>query len=548
MAIKLFTYESLGSTSDQAAALLRAGEAAPPFAVLARHQLAGRGRRGEVWQSGVGNLFLTLALPMPAAVAATPGQQTCLPLWSGVLVAKLIAEQFKVRLTLKWPNDLLFAGAKVGGLLLETAPMAAAGTPAVLVGIGLNLGQSPRLTGDDQATSLGDILGRSIDPQLVGPWLAEAFASAFAHCNPATLAAEYEAFATGMGQVWTDGTAYAAAQGLAADGGLQLSPFGATEPLTLTSVQHGWRWLYQGAGTAPLLVADCGNSATKLGLFTGGRSGELSLSMAVPHGDTLALAAALSRLAAPLPTSAQAGRWPLWTLAVSAQATAELTAAASRCGLEVRLIPKRPVRRHGELPHGYDLTQLGIDRLALVEALLEATAAERHPRQGESIVVGIAAGTATTVDVVRDDGLHLGGLILPGLGTGLAALHQAAPRLPRLTPALPPMGDGGSSATFAGRPGGLGQQTTEAMTFGMLHMTIGAVERVLRDLATGVGGRTPLPLAQNGIVLTGGYGALLAPWLGGRYEPDLILRGARVLALGGVVPPSPHSDQEGQAP
>jgi len=101
--------------------------------LAAEEQTAGRGRRGRRWHSapGAGVTFsLARSLNRPAREAAG------LPLVAGVAVARALRGLGATQAALKWPNDLVVAGAKLGGILVETRSQGRA-TRAV-IGIGLN--------------------------------------------------------------------------------------------------------------------------------------------------------------------------------------------------------------------------------------------------------------------------------------------------------------------------------------------------------------------------------------------------------------------------
>lgn len=138
----------VGSTSDRAAALVRAGRALPAL-VVADRQTAGRGRRGRRWASdSPWGLWFTVARAAPrtppevADGAALPGEPKpapkdaagTLPLRIGLAVARALESVAPgVHVQVKWPNDILVAGRKLGGVLCERA------AGAVVAGIGLNL-------------------------------------------------------------------------------------------------------------------------------------------------------------------------------------------------------------------------------------------------------------------------------------------------------------------------------------------------------------------------------------------------------------------------
>ena len=126
----------VASTNDIAMAWAREG--ADRLWIVAQAQSGGRGRRGRSWASPPGNLYASLALiePAPAAVAAQIGFVAALALHDAV--AALLAPPARARLALKWPNDLLLAGAKLSGILVE-ATTVGEGRLVVVVGIGVNL-------------------------------------------------------------------------------------------------------------------------------------------------------------------------------------------------------------------------------------------------------------------------------------------------------------------------------------------------------------------------------------------------------------------------
>lgn len=115
------------------AALWRAAPSATPHALLAEQQTAGRGRRGRHWISAAGDsLCLSLRWQgTPPLAAMGP-----LPLVAGMACAEAL-RYLGAAVQVKWPNDLVCAAGKLGGILVE-ARSHVAGSDAV-IGIGLNL-------------------------------------------------------------------------------------------------------------------------------------------------------------------------------------------------------------------------------------------------------------------------------------------------------------------------------------------------------------------------------------------------------------------------
>jgi BirA family biotin operon repressor/biotin-[acetyl-CoA-carboxylase] ligase len=116
--------------------LERARGGAPSGSVIVCElQSAGRGRRGNNWQSGLGgSLTFSLLWRFARDAAGLSG----LSLAVGVAVARALASAGVADVQLKWPNDLLHAGRKLGGILIELHADAQRSSAAV-IGIGLNV-------------------------------------------------------------------------------------------------------------------------------------------------------------------------------------------------------------------------------------------------------------------------------------------------------------------------------------------------------------------------------------------------------------------------
>ncbi len=132
----------IGSTNADLMARLHALNG--PTLLVAEKQTAGRGRAGRSWHMEPGkSLAFSLAWKFALPVARLPG----LSLVAGVALAECLAER-GVDARLKWPNDVLKDGAKLAGILIETAADKAnpqRGAWAV-IGIGVNLGFSSELS------------------------------------------------------------------------------------------------------------------------------------------------------------------------------------------------------------------------------------------------------------------------------------------------------------------------------------------------------------------------------------------------------------------
>src|ERR1700682_4761261 len=105
--------------------------------VLAEEQTAGRGRAGRAWHSERGTgIYVTLLLRPQLA----PVQAPLLTMMAGLSARSAIQAQTALAVDLKWPNDLLINGKKVGGILTEMHAEPGQ-IRFVIVGIGINVNQ-----------------------------------------------------------------------------------------------------------------------------------------------------------------------------------------------------------------------------------------------------------------------------------------------------------------------------------------------------------------------------------------------------------------------
>lgn len=98
---------------------------------IARKQTGGRGRLGRSWVD-CGGLFLSWVWKVDLKAL-----RSGLAVWVGLIVAEALAEKYEIDIRLKWPNDLLVAGRKLGGVLLDRSGPETAGR--IVAGLGLNL-------------------------------------------------------------------------------------------------------------------------------------------------------------------------------------------------------------------------------------------------------------------------------------------------------------------------------------------------------------------------------------------------------------------------
>jgi BirA family biotin operon repressor/biotin-[acetyl-CoA-carboxylase] ligase len=160
---EIIVLDQTGSTND---AILQVANANSKegLVVFAEHQTAGRGQRGNRWESAMGKgLWFSILLRPEIDLASSPR----LTAWAAQAISDTIQNEFSVTPTIKLPNDVQIDGRKVAGVLVEMRAREKAPHLAI-AGIGVNVNQS----GEDfpkelqsRAISLAMALGRQIDRQ-----------------------------------------------------------------------------------------------------------------------------------------------------------------------------------------------------------------------------------------------------------------------------------------------------------------------------------------------------------------------------------------------
>jgi len=145
--------QCVDSTNEMARRLITAfladEETPPRMVVVALEQTAGRGRLGRAWASPRGQgLYASLVLP-----AVGRDRLAALPIRAAVGLARGLEVLGVQSCRVKWPNDLLVGGAKIGGILIETVARGEE-SPIAIIGVGVNYELPPGDIGDRAATSV----------------------------------------------------------------------------------------------------------------------------------------------------------------------------------------------------------------------------------------------------------------------------------------------------------------------------------------------------------------------------------------------------------
>jgi len=149
--------------------LSQVGTTAHGAVCLAEMQTAGRGRRGRVWVSPFGsNLYCSLLWRFNEGPARLAG----LSLAVGVATVRALARVGAVGVQVKWPNDLLWNGRKLAGILLEVVGESN-GPCHVVVGLGINVGMPADAEIDQPWADLRQLVPEVSRNQLAGMVLEE---------------------------------------------------------------------------------------------------------------------------------------------------------------------------------------------------------------------------------------------------------------------------------------------------------------------------------------------------------------------------------------
>jgi len=242
-----------------------------------------------------------------------------------------------------------------------------------------------------------------------------------------------------------------------------------------------------------VLACDVGNTAIRLAHVQGK---EVLAVRRLGLDELSRLGAAVAELWREMPSQKK-----LAAASVNPAALSALEAAAGGVGQDILVVGRDlPLPMETDLPHP---EQAGTDRLCAAAAAFD--------QLGVACVVA-DFGTAVTIDCVSEEGVFLGGVILPGIGMGAEALHDRTAQLPQVEPVDPDW-------VF-------GRDTRQAIIGGLIRGARGALREMVEVYATQLG-HWPL------VVLAGGDAALVCPdpsrsELVQAVVPDLVLRGVAI--------------------
>jgi BirA family biotin operon repressor/biotin-[acetyl-CoA-carboxylase] ligase len=160
---EIIVLEQTGSTNDAILQIANANSK-EGLVVFAEHQTAGRGQRGNRWESAAGKgLWFSILLRPKIDLASSPQ----LTSWAAEAVSGAIQNEFSLTPAIKPPNDVQIDGRKVAGVLVEMRAQEKAAHLAI-AGIGVNVNQFREDFPNElqsRAISLAMVLGKQIDRQ-----------------------------------------------------------------------------------------------------------------------------------------------------------------------------------------------------------------------------------------------------------------------------------------------------------------------------------------------------------------------------------------------
>ena len=148
-------FKSVKSTNDIAHKLIKKKKIRPTI-IVSEKQTKGRGTMGKKWISKKGNLFLTIFFDMSKMKVDFKK----FAVLNAYLLKSILVKKFSNKIKIKWPNDILFEGKKICGILQETVINAE--KKFLIIGIGINTNSEPK-NSSFPSTSLKHITNKNID-------------------------------------------------------------------------------------------------------------------------------------------------------------------------------------------------------------------------------------------------------------------------------------------------------------------------------------------------------------------------------------------------
>ena len=481
------------SSNDNLIAQAKAGSPIHRRIVFVHDQTQGRGRQGRSWQSRIGECLMFSA---GWCFSRPPAELGGLTLAAALACCRVLRD-LGVPAQIKWPNDLVIGGEKLGGILTETVRCNS--QTAVVIGIGINFVQ-PKAVADAEAVqgSAPHIAVSRLTERLL-PELANTFEQ-FDRAGLAPFLAGYHACHRDQnqpvrllrdGQTLLQGTALGVDEG----GALQIRDAEGTEH-RVVSGEISLRPLHNQNAAAPdgkqgkMLLLDAGNSKLKWAWVENGRI-------------TAADKAAYWNLEPLAHSWRQHGGEHVRIIGSAVCGEAKQQAVAEQLGRKPEWLGSMP-QALGIRNHYRRVNEHGADRWFNILGSRLFT---------EHACVVVSCGTAVTIDALTADNHYLGGSIMPGFNLMKEAMAQHTANLNRP----------------AGRAYPFGTTTANAMAGGMLDAICGAVLLMHTRLQQKHPGQTVA------VIITGGGAAKVKQGLPEQFALDNPIQIVDNLVLHGLL-------------
>jgi BirA family biotin operon repressor/biotin-[acetyl-CoA-carboxylase] ligase len=177
--VNLIKLSATDSTNSYLAALAKNSALNDETIVVTDHQKKGRGQRESVWQSQSARSLTFSVFKRIGGVSVQ--QQFTISMLVAMAVAEYLQTISGTAITVKWPNDIMAADKKCGGILIENQ-VRGASIKSTIVGVGLNINEEV-FTNLPQATSLRLVSGKTYDLDIILKGVASELFSALSTVN-----------------------------------------------------------------------------------------------------------------------------------------------------------------------------------------------------------------------------------------------------------------------------------------------------------------------------------------------------------------------------
>ena len=135
--LKLIHYQSTESTMDTVKNIINNEDGC--FFVIADSQKKGKGRRGNIWHSPKGNIYISFNLHMQTDIS----NYFIYNIATSVSISETLDNICNVKSKIKWPNDINVNGKKISGIITEVIKIRDKNN--IIIGLGINVDSSPNI-------------------------------------------------------------------------------------------------------------------------------------------------------------------------------------------------------------------------------------------------------------------------------------------------------------------------------------------------------------------------------------------------------------------